>query len=95
MFCISTYIICLYILVLSPQDVEPPKTYKYYGDNNIDMAFNYNNDYYAIENQPNYPVNQFQNQGRVWTIQILFVFVYYYISINVLSNVSTYNSTYV
>ena len=77
MFCISisVYIIYLYILVLSQQDVEPPKTYKDYGDNNLDMAFNYNNDYYAIENQPNYPINQFPNQGRVWTIQTLFVLV--------------------
>ena len=70
MFCISIYIICSYIIVRSPQDAEPPKTYKDYGDNNIDMSFNYNNDYYAIDNQPNYPVNQFQNQGRVWNIQI-------------------------
>ena len=76
MFCISIYIICLYIPVLSPQDVEPPKIYKDYGDNNIDMALNYNNDYYAIENQPNYPVNQFRNQGSVWTIQNSFVLVH-------------------
>ena len=69
---ISVYVIYLYILVLSPQDVEPPKPYKDYGDSNIDMSFNYNNDYYAIENQPNYPINQFPNQGRVWTIQTLF-----------------------
>ena len=70
---ISVYIKYLYIPVLSPQDVEPPKTYKDYGDSNIDMSFNYNNDYYAIENQPNYPVNQFPNQGSVCTIQNSFV----------------------
>ena len=75
---ISVYIKYLYIPVLSQQDVEPPKTYKDYGDSNIDMSFNYNNDYYAIENQPNYPINQFPNQGRVWTIQTLFVLVHSY-----------------
>ena len=84
---ISVYIICLYILVPSPQDVEPPKTYKDYGDNNLDMALNYNNDYYAIENQPNYPINQFPNQGRVWTIQTSFVLLHLNIPTNVLSNV--------